>query len=262
MVQYHFAGEAGGGTPGADSEGTAAVEQKSDASAGEKADAGAKADAQKAETKLSPKEQIEALIEERDTALSEKTEIAKKLGKQSDQVGTLKRFTDKLKSNPKALLEELAKQAKVKLYFDEPNKPDLAKLLAEGTPEQQAEALQTLNTKDPRLDAVLEKLSVLDEQQMATKYADWDELGESRDVIGLSAAVGKLSLSELNHLAARGLNLPEAIEAAKKQAVEEYIDSLQTKNKGQIDGSRGRHRVTAEEAAQTFESILGPLSRV
>lgn len=258
MVQYHFAGEAGGDVPGADSGGKPNPEQKPNADAGGKADANVKPEAQKDEPKLSP-EEIKLALKERDELKGKYDEITRKLGKQSDQIGTLKKLQDKLKTNPEALLAELAKQAGKKVYFDDPNKPNLAQLLTEGTAEEQAKAIQSLNAKDPRLDAVLEKLSVLDEQAMANKYDDWDSLGESRDVVGLASAVGKLSISELNHLAARGLHLSEAIEAAKKQAVEEYIDSLQTKNKGQIDGSRGRPKASAQEAALEFENILKDL---
>lgn len=260
-MDRHFAGEAGGGAPGADSEGNPNPEQKANADTGGGTDAGKKQDASKEGAKKLTQEEVDAILTEYPTLKSDKEKLAKKLGEQSGHIGTLKKFQESLKTKPRDLLEGLAKQAGLKVYFDEPNKTDLAQALSAGTAEEQAKAIQALHAtaKDPRVDLVMEKLSVLDEQRMANQYTDWDGLGETRDVIALASAAGKIGPTELNHLAARGMHLTETIEAAKKQAVEEYIESLQSKSKGQIDGSRGTHKSTAKDAALELKSILDDL---
>jgi hypothetical protein len=259
MVLYHFAGEGGGGVPGAESDGATNLDQKPDADAGGAADGGKSQESQKPEPKLSPEEKLAAREKAFADLETKYKDVTSKLGKQSEHIKTLKDFNERIKTKPKDLIASIAKQTGLKVQFDGDQKPDLAAIFASGNPEKQAKAVESLQGNDPRLDAVIERLSVLDEQALANQYKDWDDLGDERDALSLAVSVGKIKPSELTHLATRGLNLDKAIEAAKKEAVEEYIDSLQTKNRGGIPGSRGAHKASAQEGAQTLEGILKDL---
>lgn len=203
-------------------------------------------------------EQFKTLNEEHLKLKEEHDKVTKKLGQQSQQVGTLNKFTEALKSNPKSFLQNLANQNNIKIKFDEPETPDLQKVMAEGTAEEQAKALEMRDqmTAERTRNELLATLEPVNEFVYAQKYKDWDDFTPERDAMNLLVKSGQISNKELLHLAVRGSNLDAAMEEYGKIKVQEYVDSLRKKNDEHQDASSSSGGNRSASNALFLENVL------
>lgn len=168
--------------------------------------------------------------------LSEATEknktLSSKLGKQGEQVGTLKRLQSLMEQNPQGMIEEIAKQAKLNVRFGESNDDiDLEDILES----QDGERLQALIDKraEQKVSAMQKELAPqferLFSESMKQKYPDFEDLADDRQTLASKVLSKEITQQELLHLAAQGARMPEVLAAAEKRGREKYIKELKDK---------------------------------
>ena len=242
---YHWAdagGEGGGGegAPGA----TAGAEGQagSGAEGGEKNQTGnnkPEAPPSGDKPKKMSDEDVAKLIEEHDSLKTDHEKIKKKLGKQAQTVGNFNEMMASLKADPTAGLKALAKRLKAKGVRFEDDAPDPTKIFdGEAEPSSQAAQLQAIvdHAKESLRQEQREMLNPVLEDMLARQHDDWDDLSDDRTSVEALHVTGKILNTELYHFAAKGMNVAEAIEAAKTQAVEDYKQELSRKNNEHLEG--------------------------
>jgi len=247
-------GEAGGAPPAADPNTDPNATNAGEGGAGE--GEGGKA------PELTPDQQIEKLTKERDDWTTKHADIAKKLGEQSGHIKTLKDLSRSMTQTPDKLIENIAKSAGLNVTINRGTSVDLAKTFAEGDAGEQAKAIADSQAagREDILNQVKAIIDPVAEHQTATKYPDWDDLGDFRDSLQAQHTAGNVPDRELYHLAARGANVESAIKAAREDAVKEYIADLTKKEQGQIAGASPSERPGAKEAQLKIENVLGELA--
>ncbi len=173
--------------------------------------------------------------------------LSTKLGTQASKLGTkaksLDDFQDALNKNPEHVIASLAKEAGIEFNVGKKSdsNADLLKALDSEDPAVRAavaDKIQGDRREVALFDGVMEKLSptvkAMQDQVMAGKYPDFDDLGDVRDSISLKIDTGQLMKTEVLQLAARGANMTEAVKAAGELAVEEYKQVLAKKKEGQL----------------------------
>ncbi len=190
-------------------------------------------------------------------------EAEKKFGKQTAQVGALKKFTDAIKSDPLSVIKTIMKQSGLSEADLAGKGVDVKKMLEPEGGERTAEAIQasTQDVEKRLLDKVAKLLAPVNEHVLSTRYPDWDNMGDTRDVLNLAVKSGGMQTDELYHLAARGASMQQIIEDAKEEAVAEYVADLNKKGKGQIDPGK-RSVQTGEQAAETLNKVLAELGKL
>jgi len=241
-------GEAGGGTGTAEADadsksaGTDGLAD-SDAERGEGKNKAGETD----KGKQTPEPTIESLTEQL-------SHLKSKLGKQGNELSDKRKESEAfrsiirgLKENPNLALSKLAKKYGADISFKDKGEDPLEKALMGEDDEARLQILeerkQAKNTDLIKSDIMSDVKPVVDmiyDESMARKYPDYMDLQEDREHIDLMFETNQLTKTELYHWAARGRNIDAAIKAARVEAVEEYIKTLDKKAGEQIDTSGDR----------------------
>jgi hypothetical protein len=196
------------------------------------------------------KEPTVADLQKQIADLTKKNEdIASKLGKQSETVGLYNRWAEKFEKSPDELIKEIAKAKGIKVKFDTGDQPNIIDLILNEPDEEKRKAIIEKLSGENKIDNIVKtaKKETLDEinpilqpliiAQYQAKYSDWDSLEDTRKAMPALTAAGGLTKMDLHHLAARGLKMAEAIEAAKKEGREAFIKELNEKGPGFLETS-------------------------
>lgn len=211
---------------------------------GEGAEGGANDQAGKEESGATGAEPTE--LETLQTKLTEletkHTDLTSKMGRQSREVGLLRQIEQELRVNPEKALQTIAKAKGLDITFGA-GKPqvDLEKQMSEGTAAEQANGInETVNkaVQDALRTHVLPHLQALGEVDNANKYADWDDMADTRQTLSHAVNVGQMTQEQLTHHAAQGFHLSEALTAAKEEGKAELRAELARKNEEQISTNR------------------------
>lgn len=192
-------------------------------------------------------------------------EITRKIGVQGEQVSALRKIQDALKANPKQFISEIAKEYGVEVRMSE----DDSKLsLKEAFDADDSEQLERIITA--REEAAVQRVKAeiaphierMYEQNLRTKYPDYDGLTETRQTLQARLLSKDMTYTELVHLAAQAVHLPEALEAAKVSGRDEYQKQLRSKE-GSSHPAGGEHQPAAEgkDDRQSLQSVLAALKR-
>lgn len=192
--------------------------------------------------------------------------LSKKLGEQSRAATTSKDLARALRTDPQKTLSALVGKYGFKLADSEKNQPDMAKLFAEGSDEDRGNLVKQMreDIKSELREEMKAETGAIYDTLKEKEYPDWhdENLSATRDQLVLDHQLGNISTKELTHLAARGLATPEALEAAKKEGRDEYIDELQKKTGANIDdgggqtGSGGGKEVDFADVAEELSTIF------
>lgn len=162
-----------------------------------------------------------------------------KLGKQGNELGTLRTLKDKIASDPASYIQELATEHKLKVTFGEAGAMTMTQILTkqaagELEPAKAAELIEGL-VEGQIAQGVSVRLSVGEksrvEDYLRTKYKDYDDLEGDRGVLSAQLTAKGMTHHELLHLAVQGQNLPEALKAFRKEVEQETIDTIWAKAK-------------------------------
>jgi hypothetical protein len=161
-------------------------------------------------------------------------DLSKKVGKQSDQIGTLRRLQELQKKNPKELIASIAKDAGVSVNFTGTTAPDLSDVFELEDPQKIQDALKhTEEQAYTRLKAEFgPQLEAMFETQLKDKYPDFDDLVDDRNILSTKVLSKEMTHLELFHLAAIGANMAAALEQAKTQGKEDFKKELSEKAAG------------------------------
>jgi hypothetical protein len=212
-----------------------------------------------------PEEQIAKLTGDLGTSQAKEKELASKLGKQSEQIGTLKGFADEMTNDPKGLIGRIADGAGIKVNYD--TKPLVAAELAGIEPEQVGKLVQDISAGvkaelEPTVKGAQDANKAFQEQMLANRYSDFDDRTPERDALQLAVTSGTMSDTELRHLAARGSTMDSTIAAAIQKGGDDKLAELNKKAEEQISGGgktskdKGKGH-TAEEAVARLSGIRG-----
>lgn len=252
---YHHNADGAGGTGDKDAAG------KADASTGGTGGEGGQAGESDKNVKLTPEEKFTALEKQHGEITKERDDLATKLGKQSDQIGLMKKTADLIKNNPKGLIEKLAADAGITINFGESAQAGILKLLESDEANDTLKAIRAATGEENK--DILAKLEVITEGQLASRYDDWDGLEASRKGITLARTSGQLSEVELDHFAARGMNMEAVVTEAEARGAEKYRKELEEKNREQIDGAGGRGKLpSTEQSAELLAQVVKDMKGV
>jgi hypothetical protein len=202
----------------------------------------------------------------------ENAQLKKKMGKQGEEVGTWRKVLEGLEHDPDATLSFLAKKAGRKYPPVDTSKEnkEITKALLSDDSEVRAQVAAQREKEDFRQSIMRDiktewspAMETMLEETMARKHPDWDSFTDDRYGLKAQVVTGKMPERELFHLAARGANMPEIIAEAKKEAIAEYVQSLQKKNDGQIDleggggdsKPKGKVSIAFAEVAQAIGKV-------
>lgn len=246
VLRYHSdAGEGAGAEAGSDDGGAAG-----DAAAQSVQDPGSQAagslqdDAGKVDFEAFYKQNKEKVTTV-DGLSDEVSKLKKKLGQQGEQVGAYNHLRKAMNENPSALIQEIAKNANLKVNMEQSN-VDFSTLTGtdgevnvENLPNLLKQMEQNIMSNARR--ELLPRYEEMFTAQLAGKYDDWDDLTETRDLLQLNLTSKKMSYAEVLHLASQGVNMSEALNAAKANAKVEYAAELKEKADATLptDGSGG-----------------------
>lgn len=208
-------------------------------------------------------------------SLTEIDQLKKKLGKQGDKVGTYNKLMQGLKDRPQDMIAYLAKKAGVKIKLDsgeqdDPEAAALAKAISTGDNEALSKVLE--GKESARFeDRILQKvermvskpMKAFMESALASKYDDFDDLADDREIIQGQVMADDMPEEELLHLAARGRVLPEILKAHEKKVIEDYVQKLKEKEEGHIDGTTGKPAKTKTiEDSLDFSDLSAVLNKL
>jgi hypothetical protein len=179
------------------------------------------------------KESAEKLTKERSEFETKFNDITKKLGTQSQEVGALRKIQEIAKQRPKEFIAELAKEHGVDVKFADDDKSSLKDAYDADDPARlesiinmriQNEVAKVRAELNPQIEAQFEN-------NMRQKYADFDNLAETRGMLQAKVQAKQLPYTELFHLASQAVHLPEVLAAAEAAGRDKYIKELQSKGK-------------------------------
>jgi hypothetical protein len=212
---------------------------------------------------------VEELQEQLSKLTGEHDKLKTKIGKQSEQVGLLKKLNKSLDDDPVGFIKAAAEKKGIKIRIGDEAESDLRKALKAEDDEGRLAILKKIDeeSRDEKLKADILKevggsFKVIREENLAKAFPDWDDLAEDRENVELAIVTGSIDRMELTHLAARGKNLAGAIADAKKAGREEYIAELQEKEGGQIDAGGGKKPSGGKEEKTSIVDALDALSSV
>lgn len=202
----------------------------------------------------------------------ENSHLKKKVGTVANRAAILDKMEQAATKDPKKALQFLAKNFGINedISFGKSQTDNLDTLLkaAESGDEAAIAKLkednrfanmmaQIENRISQKMSPLMENLK---QEYLSKKYDDWDDIADDRSNIGLAHKAGQMDTAEIMHLAARGANMGEAIEDAKKQAVEEYVRQLEEKHGGHIDGTSGRTKRAKPDNSIDFAKVSEDLN--
>lgn len=211
--------------------------------------------------KLTPEQQVTELTKKLTGLETENADWKVKFGKQTEQVGRMNKIAGALTSKDpeerKRILLGLAKTAGFnEIFFDKPAAGDAAAAAggaAGATPTFDKEVFRK------EMNAEIQSFfSPMQENLLATKYADWDSLTDQRADLAMAMGTKDVTQPELLHFAARGRAMPQILEAHKKTVIDEYNAELTRKNQGHIPdgGGAGSGRASTKKSVETLEQAI------
>lgn len=265
MFTRHTMYDGGAGTLGSEASTSKAGGQdagnKDDGKGSGTGDAGSTAADSGGKGTPTPEEQLKAKTEEIVALQTEHDGLLNKYGKQSEQVGSLKKIAAQLTdANPevrKRLLQGFAKTAGLDINFGTPN--PVAKMDGAGDADPAKAAAFDAAKFESEMN--LQIRSILDpaqEQMLAQKHPDWDDLTDHRNLLALDVSTSKVGQDELLHYAAKGRDLPNILEVHKGMVIKEYQESLTAKGEGQITGTGAADvsNMSTKKAVETIEEAI------
>ncbi len=182
-------------------------------------------------------------------------------GKQSEQVGRLKHIAGQLKdANPevrKRLLQGFAKTAGLDIHFGTPSTGANQDGAGDADPAKAA----VFDAAKFETEMNLQIRSIIDpaqEQMLAQKHPDWDELTDHRNLLALDVSTSKVGQEELLHFAAKGRDLPNILSVHKDMVIKEYQETLAAKAEGQITGTGAGDvsKTSTKKAVDTIDEAI------
>ena len=209
------------------------------------------------------KSQLEAVTKERDTFKEKSEKTATKLGKQSHEVKLLHDLTNLAKEQPREYVRKVAEKAGIgKIYFEEDKPADKIGLDLDGIDDDKLKALEALRVKDRHemRQEVQDAISPLFREMIASKYPDWDDLADTRAAASAGREKGILQPEEVDHLVARGLSMPAALNDAEELGKAKYIAFLNKKEGEHIPGSDASGTVLTKVDMLDFSNVVKELN--
>lgn len=182
-------------------------------------------------------------------------------GKQSEQVGRLKHIAGQLTdANPevrKRLLHGFAKTAGLDIHFGTPS----TGANQDGDGDADPAKAAAFDAAKFEANMNLQIKSILDpaqEQMLAAKHPDWDDLTDHRNLLALDISTSKVGHDELLHFAAKGRDLPNILSVHKDMVIKEYQESLAAKSEGQITGTGAGDvsKTSTKKAVDTIDEAI------
>ena len=186
-------------------------------------------------------DQIKTLTSANTTLQTKHDELTTSYGKQTDQIGRLKKIgsalTDKNPDVRKSLIQGFAKQAGLDVSFDKPNAGATSDG-NDGDGDNKGEAgFDQIAFEKAMNQQIRSIMDPVQEQMLATKHTDWDAMTDHRNALAIDLSTSKVGQDELLHYAARGRNLADILDGHKDMVIKEYQEGLARKNEGQISGT-------------------------
>jgi hypothetical protein len=199
-------------------------------------------------------------------------DLAKKLGKQSDQVGAYKKITEAYRVDPAGFLRSVAADTGLKVSILDGKAPDLSSLVGDDGNLDATKAEAIIEVAENRAYDRFRRehgaqTETLFKQQLSQRYKDFDTLTDDRELLKARTLSKELSSDELYHLAAQGMNLADALEAAEVRGREAYRKELADKAKGipadpgsstTTDGQPQKHD---PKDAKYFEGVVAAMRK-
>lgn len=172
-------------------------------------------------------------------------DLTSKAGKQGNELGKkakdLDELTAKMKTEPLEFIKAMAEHSGIELNFDkktvDPHKDLMSddEATRKAAMDKMAEDAKTVAIKNSIMAEISPAIKSIQEDNMARRYKDFDILHDDRNSIEAKVNASVLTRTELLHLAARGQNVDGAIEAAKVEAVKDYVEELRLKAEAGAD---------------------------
>ena len=207
--------------------------------------------------------ELATVTKERDTFKEKSEHNASKLGKHTYELKLLKDLTQLAKEQPREYVRKVAEKAGIgNVYFEDDKPADKIGLDLDGIDDDKLKVLETLRVKDRQemRQEVQEAISPLFRDMIASKYSDWDDLAEIRTAASAGRTKGILQPEEVDHLVARGLSMPAALNDAKELGKADYIASLNKKEGEHIPGSTASETVATKVGMLDFSDIVKELN--
>jgi len=193
---------------------------------------------------------VESLTAKSKEQADEIARLTKKLGQSGNEKGELIKAMKRYQDDPIKAAQEILKKAGGKFKIvgsGELGDDDITKALSTDDDDVRQDALKKMSDakfKDDITAGVFKELSpvlkTLVESNLKSRYPDYDDHGDFREEMRVLHQSGHLSTEELLHLAVRGKGLPGAVEAAKKEGRDEYIEELRKKQEAEVGAGSGK----------------------
>lgn len=202
----------------------------------------------------------------------ELTKYKELAGKQSNDVGALRELHKAIANDPVRFAEKILSDRGIKFAIEKPGMKDVSAELEEamqsGDQEKIKSAVASLRESLTAMvkSDMAQELDVLHQHQIRQKYPDFDnpELTQTRDALMASVIAKQRSSTEVYHLAAQAMNMPQALEAAKEKAKEELRQELEAKYRaGQGGGGTpgdGKTKLDPKDPAY-LDSLIGFMNK-
>lgn len=170
-----------------------------------------------------------------DTIEAELAHVKKKMGQQAQVVGAYNKLNEYMKSNPQRFIKEMAAEAGLQLSINGNDAPP--KFDDNFDPNQASNNLLAMENRIiGRMKAELApQIQTLFEEDMRKKYPDYEDMDDSRELLKTNLLSKRMTYNELLHLAAQGLNMADALTAAKESGKTELRAELEKKAKGALE---------------------------
>lgn len=190
--------------------------------------------------------------------------LKKTQGDQANEIGGLKTIQDLLKSNPQALLENIAAATGKTLKLEEKEKKvDLSGDDPPSGTDTQAAIRQMIGEAVGQIKGVFQPgLEAIDDFTMKQKHGDWDNLEGDRKGLQAGVVAGQMKWNEVFHLAAKGKNMAQAIDAAYAKGKTDGVAELQEQLDGSVDRPGARPKKPVKEEGQDLKHALKRMRRI
>lgn len=186
--------------------------------------------------------------------------LSKTVGRQASDLGSYKNLEAALGSDSeaaKAALLKIGKARNLDISFGaDKSAPALPDDFASMTADELKDYLDNRDRQVVQkvMAAVSPSIKIMQEAQMREKHPDFDDLAPDRRSLEKASITGEIPMEEVYHFAVKGMNMAEAIEAAKVMAVEDYRRGLEKKGGGGKgpDGTDGNAGVTKDSGGMTM----------
>jgi hypothetical protein len=258
MTRFYDEGSSGGNVGSPQGDGSANANVGSSANAGSPEGAGS--GTQSIGSGNTGTAQSKALQDELAQYKQQVEKYKKTVGDQGTQIGQLRTFQESVRNDPKGFISRLAKESGIPVKILEQNN-QISDAFNSGDPNQQAGAVsQSLQSVQDQVQRMAPHVRAAYEATMRQKYPNWDDFADTRETLKLSAMGGTIHEDEQLQLMAIGMNVGEAIEAAKLEAIESYKKELAAKNAEQVSDPT-KVSVEPADADKEFDTLLQSLEQ-